>query len=178
MGKRKKTKRSHGNSLSMPAEAADAAPPPNKRLREDVELSGSTEPASHPTEHSNEKDSSKKKKKKKHKKKKKKKPKKDEATSPADEAEDEPILEGSMIDGQMILIDRANKKVFSGLEVLENGDRKQIGVLDGSGMVQLYPAVSSGRFPRKLCLFMFFCMYRSRLGRLSIVLDRSNIVPE
>ncbi len=51
----------------------------------------------------------------------------------------ETVLEGSMVMDVLVLIDRASAKVFSATEeLLENGDRKQIGRLDGNGEVVLF----------------------------------------
>ena len=55
------------------------------------------------------------------------------------DTEDEIVLEGSMVMDVLVLIDRANAKVYSATEeLLENGERKQIGRLDGNGQVVLF----------------------------------------
>jgi len=53
--------------------------------------------------------------------------------------EDEPVLEGSMVSDVLVLIDRKTGRVFSATEErLKNGERKQVGCLDGKGQVELF----------------------------------------
>lgn len=49
----------------------------------------------------------------------------------------EESLEGALVDGEMVLIDRKSGKVFSGLERRENGERKEIGTVSKSGSIVL-----------------------------------------
>lgn len=49
----------------------------------------------------------------------------------------EESLEGALVDGEMVLIDRKSCKVYSGLERRENGERKEIGTVSKSGSVFL-----------------------------------------
>ena len=102
---------------------------------------------------------------------------KDQAvTDTSFEPSSEVPLEGSMIGGTMVLINRKEGKVFSALERLENGKMKEIGYLsktDGSIVLQ--------KSEKGKHLFIFLsktCMYRSRLGCLAIIFDRSNIMLE
>ncbi|CAJ1967107.1 unnamed protein product [Cylindrotheca closterium] len=50
----------------------------------------------------------------------------------------EESLEGSLVDGEIVLIDRKSGKVYSGLERGENGGRKEIGKASESGSIDLY----------------------------------------
>lgn len=62
------------------------------------------------------------------------------------ETGDEIVLEGSMVMDVLVLIDRANAKVYSATEELsENGERKQIGSLDGNGQVVLFQKTEERR---------------------------------
>lgn len=49
----------------------------------------------------------------------------------------EESLEGALVDGEMVLIDRTSRKVYSGLERRENGERKEIGTVSKSGSIVL-----------------------------------------
>lgn len=52
---------------------------------------------------------------------------------------DEIVLEGSMVSDILVLIDRKNGRVYSATEEpLPNGERKQVGSLDGKGQVVLF----------------------------------------
>jgi hypothetical protein len=54
----------------------------------------------------------------------------------ADEKEDaSPTLEGCMVSGQMVLIDRQLSKVYSAMDRLENGELKLIGKLENGEVV-------------------------------------------
>jgi hypothetical protein len=54
--------------------------------------------------------------------------------------EDGIVLEGSMVADSLVLIDRKAGRVYSATdERLQNGDRKQVGRLDGKGRVVLFP---------------------------------------
>jgi hypothetical protein len=110
--------------------------------------------------------------KKKHKKEKKKKKEKkpaNDSEKPAsdDEAasdEDPPVLEGSMVEDQMVLIDRTKGIVYSGLDRRRNGDLKPIGKLEnGKAVLDKCDEAVSGKLP--LCFrWGMMCMYRSRPG--------------
>lgn len=53
--------------------------------------------------------------------------------------ENEIILEGSMVSDTLVLIDRKAGRVYSATEErLDNGERKQVGRLDGEGQVVLF----------------------------------------
>ena len=56
-----------------------------------------------------------------------------------DTNENEIILEGSMVSDTLVLIDRKAGRVYSATEDrLDNGERKQVGRLDGKGQVVLF----------------------------------------
>lgn len=71
-------------------------------------------------------------------------------------------LEGALVNGEMILIDRISGKVYSGLERTENGDRKEIGRVSRSGSIIL-DKPDKGKNRPTCCPFLVR-MYRSRLG--------------
>ena len=59
--------------------------------------------------------------------------------------EDEPVLEGSIVSGVLVLIDRKTGSVFSSIEErLKNGERKQVGRLDEKGQVELFQNQEEG----------------------------------
>lgn len=70
-------------------------------------------------------------------------------------SDDEPSpLEGTLVDGQLVLVDRAAKKVYSASERLENGDRKQIGNVTDDGKMQLFEEKQT---PGKLTIVDYYC---------------------
>mmetsp|Transcript_22641 Transcript_22641/g.55958 ORF Transcript_22641/g.55958 Transcript_22641/m.55958 type:complete len:138 (-) Transcript_22641:917-1330(-) len=58
----------------------------------------------------------------------------------AQESDVEESLEGALVDGEMVLIDRKSGKVYSGLDRRENGERKEIGKVSKSGSIVLKKA--------------------------------------
>ena len=92
--------------------------------------------------------------------------------------DDGPILKGSMVGGQMVLIDRAKKTVYSALHVDEHGQRQQVGTLDdASGAVQLWPIPQGTKVAAPVFVV---CAHVSKPAGTfsSTVLDRSNIMLE
>ena len=73
----------------------------------------------------------------------------------------EESLEGALVDGEMVLINRTSGKVYSGIERTENGEHEVIGTVSRSGSIIL-DKPGEGKDQPNIFLVR---MYRSRLGR-------------
>jgi hypothetical protein len=86
--------------------------------------------------------------------------------SPTDE--DPPVLEGSMVEDQMVLIDRTKGIVYSGLERLRNGDLKPIGKLEnGKAVLDKSDEAVSGKLPFCFRWEMMNDLHVSKPARIS-----------
>ena len=95
---------------------------------------------------------------------------KDESSSdlPPDSLSEVP-LEGSMIGGTMVLINRKEGKVYSALERLENGNLKEIGIVSKKdGSVILYKSEINGKC---ILIHILFSCFQGKVACIEAGLD-------
>jgi hypothetical protein len=96
----------------------------------------------------------------------------------SDDVDEPSPLEGSMVSGQMVLIDRSKGIVFAATDREGNGARKQVGIVK-DGKMQLTVNATPGKLPLtpNYCSLFIACI-EAGLGLFSMVFRRSNIVLE
>ncbi len=114
----------------------------------------------------------------------KKKSKKKKSKHVMQQEDDSSPLEGTMIGDQMVLVDRMNTGiVYAGTERLEDGTRKPIGKVLSDGTIQIGKNCNEGSmdvFPKNKTKKQksFACIEAGWDLFITMILDRSNIVPE
>ena len=88
----------------------------------------------------------------------------------------EESLEGSLVDGEVVLIDRKSGKVYAGLERGEDGERKEIGKISESGSIILYKSENGKKMQKHS--HSFNSHVSKPAWMFSVILVRSNIMPE